>query len=131
MLRPGIEGVLDAVKYRLLVLLAALTAALAVPATAGDIVEIHLRGHYYVAPATVDISVLVEPNAANRVLRVEADGDQMYRSTDIELSGASDRRQHLVEFKNLEPGTYQLRAVVLSTNQVRGMAVSDMMVTGQ
>jgi hypothetical protein len=126
--------VLAAVQYQRLVPLAALvilTAALALPATAGDIVAIHLPGRYYVAPATVDISVMVEPNAANRVLRVEADGDQMYRSTEIELSGASDHREHLVEFKNLEPGTYHVRAVVLSTTQVRGMAVSDMMVTGQ
>lgn len=79
----------------------------------------------------MDITVLVEPDAANRALRVEADGDQMYRSTEVELQGDTDSRVHVVEFKDLEAGNYVLRAQVFGADKVRGTAVSEMMVTGR
>ena len=97
---------------------------------AGDVVEIRLRGHYFSEPATVQITVAVEPDAANRVLRVEADGDRMYRSTEVTLSGETDKRLHTVEFKNLPAGEYELRAEVLSADHVRGMATQGLLVAG-
>lgn len=112
-------------------LLVAVAAAAGARMYAADVVEIRLNGHYYAEPATVQITVMVEPDPANRALRVEADGDQMYRSTEVELSGSDDSRLHTVEFKNLEAGAYVLRAEVLSTTKVRGVATSELMVTGK
>jgi hypothetical protein len=118
------------VKGRLIVLTAALVGTAALQGIAGEIVEIRLRGHYFAEPATVQVTVAVEPDEANRVLRVEADGDRLYRSTEVELSGDTDKRLHTIEFKNLPAGEYELRAEVLSSDKVRGMASQELFVSG-
>jgi hypothetical protein len=118
------------VKGRIIVLTAALITTAVLRGIAGEVVEIRLRGHYFAEPATVQITVAVEPDAANRVLRVEADGDRLYRSTEVTLSGEGDKRLHTVEFKNLPAGEYELRAEVLSTEKVRGMASQELVVAG-
>jgi uncharacterized protein YfaS (alpha-2-macroglobulin family) len=116
---------------RMLALSAALIAAAVMTGRAGEMVEIHLNGRYFSEPATVQMIIAVEPDDANRVLRVEADSDQMFRSSEISLEGRGEKRLHTVEFKNLPAGEYELRAEVLGTNNnVRGMASQDLMVMG-
>ena len=117
-------------KGRIIALTAALIGTAVLNGIAGDVVEIRLRGHYFAAPATVQVTIAVEPDQANRVLRVEADGDRLYRSTEVELSGDTDKRIHTVEFKNLPAGAYELRAEVLSSEKVRGMASQELVVSG-
>ncbi len=111
-----------------------LTALLALTgATHGDardVVEIRLHGRYFIEPATVRILVAVEPDAENRALRIEADGDQMYRSSELTLTGANDKRLHSIEFRNLPAGSYTLRAEVRSSHDIRGSATHDLIVTG-
>jgi hypothetical protein len=97
---------------------------------ARDVVELRLYGHYFAEPATVRITVAVEPDAENRMLRIEADGDEMYRASEIELSGADEKRLHSLEFKNLKAGNYTLRAEVHSATALRGMAEQEVVVTG-
>lgn len=98
--------------------------------TAGrQVVEIRLRGHYFPEPATVRMTVAVEPHQQNRLLRIEADGDAMYRATEVELAGDTDKRLHLVEFRNLMAGNYVLRAEVLSNSGVLGQATQGLVVT--
>lgn len=109
---------------------ALLASAGAIPGDAFDVVEIRLRGRYFIEPATVRILVAVEPDAENRVLRIEADGESMYRSSDVTLSGAGEKRLHSVEFKNLPAGHYMLRAEVRSAHEVRGSASQGLVVTG-
>ena len=119
------------VKARVLSVIVALVCIAALRAVAGEVVEIRLRGRYFSEPATVQITVAVEPDAANRVLRVEADGDRMYRATEVTLEGEGDKRLHSVEFKNLPAGAYELRAEVLSgADHVRGMATQELLVSG-
>ncbi len=102
----------------------------AIPGDASDAVEIRLHGRYFVAPATVRILVAVEPHAENRTLRVAADGDSMYCSSDRTLRGAGEKRLHTVEFKDLPAGRYMLRAEVRSAHKVRGSASYDLVVVG-
>ena len=109
---------------------AALITTGARPGHANDVVEILLRGHYFVEPATVQITVAVEPDAKNRSLRIEADGERLFRASQLTLGGASEKRLHAVEFKNLPAGNYLLRAEVLGANDVRGMAEQELVVTG-
>lgn len=119
------------VKGRIFAVIVALVFIAALRAMAGEVVEIRLRGRYFSEPATVQITVAVEPDAANRVLRVEADGDRMYRATELTLQGETDKRLHSVEFKNLPAGAYELRAEVLnSADHVRGMATQELLVSG-
>jgi hypothetical protein len=101
-----------------------------IPGDARDVVEIRLHGRYFIEPATVHILVAVEPDAENRALRIEADGDAVYRSSELTLSGAREKRLHSVEFRNLPAGQYTLRAEVLSAHDVRGSASQNLVVTG-
>jgi hypothetical protein len=111
-------------------LVTALVGAGAMRGDATEVVEIRLRGRYYVEPATVQVIVAVEPDAANRTLRIEADSEQMFRASDVTLSGADEKRLHVVQFKNLPAGEYTLRAEVMSSGGVRGMAEQPLVVTG-
>ena len=97
---------------------------------AKEVVEIIVRGHFFAAPATVPITVAVEPAENNRVLVVEADSEDYYRSSAIELDGEKEKRLHSVEFKSLPAGEYVLRAQVKSKSDVLGTAVQDVVVTG-
>ena len=115
---------------RSLALIIPLVAFAGTSGSAKDNVEIRLNGRFFAEPATVQLIVAVEPNAENRRLRVEADGDSMYRSTEIDLAGDKEQRLHTVEFKNLSAGGYTLRAQVLSTSSIRSQAEQEIMVTG-
>jgi hypothetical protein len=97
---------------------------------AHESVEIRVRGYYYAEPANVQITVAVEPDAQNRTLRVEADGESMFRSSEVALSDDPDKRLYTLEFKNLKAGVYTLRAEVLSSKTVVAMAEQELMVSG-
>jgi hypothetical protein len=103
-------------------------AVVAVLITAGawpaaqNVVEIRIRGRFFPEPATVRLTVAVEPSPENRTLVVEADGDRLYRSSEVALEGEHGKRLHTLEFKNLPAGEYTLRAEVLSNVSVRGIA---------
>jgi len=97
---------------------------------AKELVEIKVRGYYFAAPATVPMVVAVEPAARNRMLVVEADSDDYFRSSAIELEGENEKRLHTVEFRSLPAGTYEIRARVMSKNEVLGTAVEGLVVTG-
>jgi hypothetical protein len=104
--------------------------ALAGTVGAKDNVEIRLSGHFFAEPATVQMIIAVEPNSENRTLRVEADGDNMFCSTEVTLAGDNEKRLHTIQFKNLAAGEYTLRAQVLSNSSVRSQAEQAIMVTG-
>ena len=114
----------------LAVFIPALMTTGARPGHAKEVVEILLRGHYFVEPATVQITVAVEPDAKNRSLRIEADGERLFRASQLSLDGATEKRIHAVEFKNLPAGNYILRAEVLGAEDVRGMAEQELVVSG-
>jgi hypothetical protein len=113
-----------------LILAAAVTAA-SITVRGGEVVEIRLRNHFFAEPATVQFTVAVEPEATNRLLRVEADGERFFRASQIALSGDADKHLHTVEFKNLPAGHYRLRAAVSSGSGVRGEAMQELVVMGK
>ena len=108
----------------------ALAAALIQTGAAKDVVEIRLRGHYFAEPATVQITVAVEPAADHRALVIEADGEKYFRSSVLALAGENEKRLHTVEFKSLPAGVYVLRAQVRSTEDILATATQDLVVTG-
>lgn len=117
---------------RRLVLGAASAVALAVSTIAlgaQEVVEIRLRGRYFSEPATIRITVAVQPDAKNRSLVILADGDRMFRSSQVALDGEHGQRIHTVEFKNLPAGYYVVRAEVHSSADIRG-AAEELLVIG-
>jgi len=96
---------------------------------AGELVEIRLRGRFFSEPATVHITVAIEPAADQRILRIAADGERYYRASEVPLDGEKDKRLHTVEFKNLPAGAYMLVAEVLSADALLGKATQELVVT--
>ena len=111
-------------------LTAFLTIGTMMPGDAAEVVELRLHGHYFAEPATVHVTIAVEPDAQNRVLRIEADSDQLFRGSEIALAGANEKRIHSIQFKNLPAGHYTLRAEVRSATEIRGTARQELTVTG-
>jgi hypothetical protein len=96
---------------------------------ASEVVQIRLRGHFFAEPATVQITVAVEPAAAHRVLRIAADGERYFRASELALEGEKGKRLHTVEFKNLPAGNYMLFAEVLSNSELLAKASQQLVVT--
>lgn len=109
----------------------ALTALIAPAGLAKDVVQMHVPGYYYTEPATLLIRILVEPDERNRVLRLEADGERFFRSTEESLEGASEKRVHVIQLRNLPSGQYTVRAQVLSADSVRGTVAQQLTVMGR
>ena len=101
---------------------------LGVASRAEEPVKIQVTGRYFAEPATVHITVAVEPNQQNRVLRVEADGDNFFRSADVTLAGENEPRYHTLWFKNLPAGDYVVRATLLSRKTEIAMAETPLIV---
>ena len=70
------------------------------------------------------------PDPSYESLVIEADGEAMFRSSELPLS-EGDRRLHTVEFKNLVAGTYRLRAAVIADGDVISVAQQELVVGGQ
>jgi hypothetical protein len=68
------------------------------------------------APSVVRIQALVEPAMENRELEFVVDSDWYYRSSTIELSGASAARAYRVEFPAVPAGTHDVRVVLREAN---------------
>ena len=115
---------------RLTALITSIAALCVITGSAKDSVEIRISGHYFSAPATVQMVVAVEPDSQNRRLRVEADGDNMYTSTELQLAGDREQKLHTIQFKDLSAGEYTLRAQVLSNTDVRSQDERRIMVSG-
>ena len=112
-------------------LIIAALAAAAVRTDAGSsVVELRLLNRFFTAPATVFITIVVEPDEANRTLRVEMDGEPMFRSSALKLEGASEKRVHEIQFKDVPAGQYRLSATVLSAVEARGTARQNLNVVG-
>ena len=110
------------------VALAVLMFVTTIAAHAEHVVEIRLRGRYYTEPATVRVTIAVEPDEANRTLVVEADGERLFRSSAVTLHGDKGQRLHTLEFKNLPRGAYIVRAEVHSNARLLAVAEEQVVV---
>ena len=107
----------------------AFAASLSTAGDAADVVEIRLRGHFFAEPATVRITVAIEPAEEHRLLRISADGEDYARASELTLDGDKARRLHTVEFKNIPAGEYVLSAEVMSTDALLARATQGLVVT--
>ncbi len=68
------------------------------------------------APANILISVGFARNADNRVLRVIAESDDFFRSSEVQINGDSGPRVSSFTFRSLPPGWYSLEAELIGSN---------------
>ena len=74
------------------------------------------RGHLVV-------EATVEPDSANRAIQVVAESSDWYRSSEIQLNGATAPRRSTFEFKDLPSGSYEIRVVLLGSDGQERAAV--------
>jgi hypothetical protein len=79
---------------------------------ANDKLTLRVTPNVSSAPSTVTVRAYVEPNEKNRLLRIEADSGEFFRSSQIQLDG--DKAPTLTEFRfnSLPSGEYTVEAVL-------------------
>ena len=95
-----------------LLLIGGLLALAALPARAGDQLKMTVSPAHSFAPAVLRVRVSIQPSAANRSLEVIADGDQFYRSSEIQLEGDQSPATFNLELKDLPEGHYRVVGIL-------------------
>jgi len=72
-----------------------------------------------VAPGFVRIEARVESDASNRSLRIIAESDDFYRSSDIPLDGENGPNIAVVDLRQLPTGVYEVTGILVGTNGQR------------
>src|SRR6188508_316878 len=88
---------------------------LALSSDAGERLSMRVTPKMALEPALVTVRTVVEANAENRILEVSAESADYYRSSAIQLDGASAPRLNVFELKNLPTGTYEVTSVLVGT----------------
>jgi hypothetical protein len=93
--------------------LAPARAAVAQADKPADELTLRLTPRFVSAPGYLRSLIRVAPHDANRVLRVEIDSESYYRSSDIQLEGASAPMSYFVDWKEVPAGKYSLIVSVI------------------
>jgi hypothetical protein len=95
-----------------------------------EVVELRLTASFAMAPASVGGVIRVPRNDDNRLLRVVADSDHYYRSSDINLEGGNAPLNHTVWFKEMPAGRYNIEVTVFGAHGPRGVRMERLEVMG-
>ena len=82
------------------------------------------------AQGSTRVLVRVDSNETNRQLVWEVDGADYYRSSSIQLDGASAPRSFFFTVSSVPEGEYSVRATVIRNNDSKAMAETKMVVVG-
>jgi hypothetical protein len=108
-----------------------LLALAAMPTRAGDQLKMTVSPAHAFAPAVLRVRVSLQPSAANRSLEVIADGDQFYRSSEIQLEGDQSPAAFNLELKDLPEGHYRVVGILKDgTGHERSLVYQEVNVIG-
>ncbi len=93
-------------------------------------VTMRLSARMAFAPAVIRSVIRVAPHADNRRLRLTLDSPDFYRSSDIELDGASAASAHYFNWSALPAGSYTVVATVFGADGQRAQTFSTLDVRG-
>jgi hypothetical protein len=93
-------------------------ASAAAPLGASEPLALRVNPNVAMAPATVRVVAMIEPDAQNRLVEIVAESDNFYRSSQLQLEGAHARRTSLIELRSLPPGAYEVRATLKGPGDV-------------
>jgi hypothetical protein len=106
-----------------LILSAAIVVNQALVNAGEQAVKVRVASQPLMAPADLLIYVTVEKSADNRLLRVTAESDDFFRSSEVQLAGEESARITIMRFRELPQGSYDVKAdVVDSSGRRRGLA---------
>ena len=86
--------------------------ATALPSTAGEPLAMRLSPRVAFEPALLTVRAVIEADAENRTLEIVATSADFYRSSRIDLEGATAPRLNVFEFRNLPRGTYEVTSIL-------------------
>lgn len=94
-------------------------------------VEVRLSARFALEQEVVRSLIRVAPHRDNRLLRVEIDSPDFFRSSDVQLEGDLAARNHFFSWKSLPPGSYELVVTVLGSQgpRIRRHVTFDVMGT--
>ena len=91
----------------------------AVALDASQPVRVRVSPQNAMAPADILVYVTVERSAENRLLRVSAESEDFFRSSELSLQGEGSARISILHFRELPAGEYDVRADVIGTTGQR------------
>jgi hypothetical protein len=98
------------------------------PLRGADVLNLRISPRVAHAPATIRITVEIEPESSNRYAVVEADGERFSRSSMIPLEGSDSPRTHDVHYRGLPAGQYVIGVTLFSPTGVRAVERRDLLV---
>jgi hypothetical protein len=99
----------------------------ATPLDAGERVAIRVTPVHAFEPATVTVTAIVERDAQNRAIEIQAESADFYRSSLVPLEGESAPRTTTLEFRGLPSGQYEVRIILLGPDgRPRGSTTQDL-----
>src|SRR5438132_6176518 len=78
------------------------------PVDGGERLKLAVTPMQSFAPATVRVRTRIEPSAENRILTIVADGEDLYRSSEIQLNGDQAPKTVELLFSALPGGDYDV-----------------------
>jgi predicted phage tail protein len=85
------------------------------PIGAGERVSMKVSPAVAFAPANLVVRASVEADEQNRSMQIVAESRDFYRSSEVQLEGDKAPRTSMIEFRNLPPGTYDVRVVLMGS----------------
>jgi hypothetical protein len=86
---------------------------LAIALGAAERLDIRVFPTTSMAPTIFTVRVFVERHAANRWIKVTAESEGYFGSSEGQLEGERSSRLRVVQFRDVPAGTYEVQAVVL------------------
>ena len=82
------------------------------------------------APAFVRVEAIIERDADNRAFAIIAQSDDFYRSSEIQIDGASGPRIRMFEFPQLPAGVYEVTGILVGQHGRRATETRVVRVSG-
>jgi hypothetical protein len=98
---------------------------------ADEAITITVRPAVTVAHGNAQLKVILDRNEMNRSLIWEVDGPNYYRSSAMELAGASAPRSYFFLVKDLPEGNFEVRATVRRNDNSQAVDRSRIIVVGK
>ena len=89
--------------------------AISAPLNAGERLAMRVTPNMALEPALLTVRTIIEADSDNRGLEIVAQSADFYRSSWVQLDGASAPRLNVFEFKNLPTGTYDVTSVLIGS----------------
>jgi hypothetical protein len=86
------------------------------PIGAGERISMRVSPAVAFAPANLVVRAMIEADDQNRAVQIIAESADFYRSSEVQLEGDKAPRTSMLEFRNLPPGTYEVRALLFGSD---------------